>query len=225
MGISPGLLSTSPYGVIIYGLANRAFAILERISLMYTVDVKVKGVSPLLQHRFPMPDYETMGKGGHQQSGAKDYRDEWKQSLYVDADGDIFHPATHFERAMVKAAAQFKIQGKRGKTYKDLVSASVFVTPEEIPFNMKAPDELDTDADKPLYLDLRPVVIQRARVARIRPAFKPGWELEFQIEVIDDQMPIEMLHEILSYAGKAVGVGDYRPRFGRFQVVKFEVIK
>lgn len=192
---------------------------------MYTVDVKVKGTAVLLQHRFPMQDYATMGKGGHQQTGAKDYRDEWKLSLYVDKNGDIFHPSTHFEQALVKAAAQFKIQGKRGKTYKDLVSASVFVTPEEIPFGIKNPDELDTDADKPLYLDLRPAVVQRARITRIRPAFKAGWELEFQIEVIDDQMPVEMLHEILNYAGKAIGVGDYRPRFGRFQVVRFEVMK
>lgn len=41
---------------------------------MYQVSVKVKGTAPLLQHRFPMPDYEDMGKGGHQQSGVKDYR-------------------------------------------------------------------------------------------------------------------------------------------------------
>jgi hypothetical protein len=192
---------------------------------MYQVNVKVRGTSPLLQHRFPMPDYEDMGKGGHKQTGAKDYRDEWREHLYVNKDNQIFQPATHFERAMVKAAVQFKIQGKRGKTYKDLVSASVFISPDEILHGVEKPDDLDTDGDKRLYLDLRPVVIQRARVPRIRPAFRAGWELEFQIEVIDDQMPQEMLQEILTYAGRAIGVGDYRPRFGRFQIVKFEVVK
>ena len=191
---------------------------------MYAVDVKVRGVSPLLQNRFPMPDYEDMGKGGHTQTGSRDYREQWRDSLYVTRDGEIYQPAVHFERSMVKAAVNFKIQGKRGKTYKDLVSSSVFINPEEILHGIKNPDELDTDADKPLYLDLRPVVIQRARVPKVRPAFKSGWELEFVIDVIDDQMPQEMLKDILEYAGRAVGVGDYRPRFGRFQVVRFEVL-
>jgi len=84
------------------------------------------------------------------------------------------------------------------------------------------PEELDTDPDKKLYLDLRPVVISRARVVRIRPTFKAGWELEFVIEVIDDQIPIEMVQDILTLAGKTVGIGDFRPKFGRFRVVTFE---
>lgn len=191
---------------------------------MYQVDVKVRGVSPLLQNRFPMPDYEDMGKGGRQHTGSKDYSEQWRDSLYVTKDNEIYQPAVHFERSMVKAAANFKIKGKGNKTYKDLVSASVFVSPEDILHGIKNPEELDTDADKPLYLDLRPVVIQRARVPKVRPAFKPGWELEFVIDVIDDQMPQEMLKDILDYSGRAVGIGDYRPRFGRFQVVRFEVL-
>ena len=48
---------------------------------MYSVNVEVKGVSPLLQHRFPMPDLSTMGKGSKKQTGATDYTDEWKQYL------------------------------------------------------------------------------------------------------------------------------------------------
>lgn len=191
---------------------------------MYQVSCKVRGTSPLLQNRFPMPEYETMGKGGHVQTGSRDYREQWRDSLYVTKDGEVYQPAVHFERSMVKAAVNFKIQGKRGKTYKDLVSASVFISPEEILHGIDEPDELDTDADKALYLDLRPVVIQRARVPKVRPAFKPGWELEFVIDVIDDQMPQEMLKDILDYAGRAVGIGDYRPRFGRFQVVRFEIL-
>lgn len=190
---------------------------------MYQVSCKVRGVSPLLQNRFPMPDYEDMGIGGHKQTGKIDYSQQWRESLYVTRNKEVYQPAVHFERSMVKSAVNFKIQGKRGKTYKDLVSASVFISPEEILHGIGEPDELDTDGDKALYLDLRPVVIQRARVPKVRPAFKPGWELEFVIDVIDDQMPQEMLKDILDYAGRAIGIGDYRPRFGRFQVVQFEV--
>ena len=190
---------------------------------MYSVSVKVKGVSPLMQHRFPMPTLAEMSKGGTQSTGSKDYTNEWKEYFYETADGMIFQPASHFEASMTTAAVNFKISGKRGKTYKDLFKATVFVTPEEIPFGIPVPDALDADGDKPLYLDMRPVVVNRARVVRIRPTFKPGWELEFDIEVIDDQIAAELVQDVLTLAGKTVGVGDFRPKFGRFSVARFEV--
>jgi len=192
---------------------------------MYTISVTVQGVAPLMQHRFPIPEFETMGKGGRKQSGAVDYSEEWRNYLYVTADGDIYQPASHFDGAMTKAAAAFKITGKRGMSYKELFKASVFTSPDLILHGVKEPAQLDTDGDKQLYLDLRPVVVQRARVVRIRPTFKAGWRLSFEIEVIDDQISPEIVQDILTYAGKAVGVGDNRPRFGRFTVASFEVHK
>ena len=191
--------------------------------LVYTIDVKIKGIAPLLQHRFPMPELETMSKGGRKVTGAKDYTAEWKDYFYANSDGELFQPAVHIEGAMVRAAVNFRITGKRGKSYKDLFRAAVFVMPDEILHGIKVPNELDTDADKQLYLDLRPVVVQRARVVRIRPAFKAGWELDFAIEVLDDQIAPELVQDVLTLAGKTVGIGDYRPRFGRFVVTHFEV--
>lgn len=192
---------------------------------MYQVHAVVEGTSPLLQHRYPMPDFASLSKGGKKSTGAKDYSEEWKDSLYVTKDGQIYQPASHFELSMTKAAAGFKVAGKRGKSYKDLVAANMFIDPQEILFGIQAPTELDLDADKQLYLDFRPVVIQRARVTRLRPAFKAGWRLDFTINVIDDELPSDILQDILVLAGKAVGVGDYRPKFGRFAVQHFEVLK
>ena len=122
-------------------------------------------------------------------------------------------------------AASFKVTGKRGKSYKDLVSANVVIDPEKIPFGIENPVDLDCDADKALYLDLRPVVIMRARVVRVRPAFKLGWTLNFTINVLDDELPSTMLQDILVLGGKTVGVGDYRPKFGRFAVTQWNVVK
>ena len=192
---------------------------------MYTVKVKVQGVAPLMQHRYPMPELATMSKGGRKQTGAIDYTQEWKEYLYADSDGMIYQPSVHFEGAMVKAAGGLKVTGKRGKSYKDLFQANVIVTPDKISHGVVVPAELDTDADKPLYIDMRPVIVNRARVVRLRPTFKTGWELEFCIEVIDDQVPPEIVNDVLQLAGKTVGVGDFRPKFGRFMVTHFEVVK
>lgn len=192
---------------------------------MYEVSVKVKGIAPLMQHRYPMPDLATMSKGGRKQTGATDYTQEWREYLYDDGKGQIYQPAVHFEGAMTKAAAGFKVAGKRGKSYKDLFAASIIVTPDRIPHNVAIPDELDTDADKPLYVDMRPVIVNRARVVRLRPTFKAGWELEFTVQVNEDQISPEIVNDVLQLAGKTVGIGDFRPKFGRFMVTHFEVIK
>lgn len=191
---------------------------------MYTVNTVIRGTAPLMQHRFPMPELSQMSKGGRKSTGAKDYSQEWREYLYTSGNM-IIQPASHIEGAMTKAAAGFKVTGKRGASYKNLFSANVFIDPIEIPHNVPVPDDLDCDADKPLYIDMRPVIVMRARVVRLRPCFKPGWELSFAINIIDDELPYEILSDVLNLAGKTVGIGDYRPKFGRFMVTKFELVK
>lgn len=192
---------------------------------MYAVNVEITGTAPLMQHRFPMPEPGDTAKGATRSTGAKDYTQEWHDYFYETPDAKIFQPAAHIEGAMVKAATSFKIQGKRGKTYKDLFRAAVFVTPDQIPHNVDVPASLDADADKPLYIDIRPVVVQRSRVVRMRPCFKAGWKLAFAVEVIDDTIHPELVHDILTLAGKTVGIGDFRPKFGRFMVTNFQVVE
>lgn len=192
---------------------------------MYTVNCTIKGTAPLMQHRFPMPNLGELSKGGHKSTGAIDYTQEWRGHFYSTSDGQIYQPGSHIEGALIKAAVGFKVTGKRGKSYKDLFSANVFIDPDRIMHNMKVPDELDADADKPLYLDVRPVVVQRARVIRIRPTFAAGWQLSFTIVVNDDQIQPDLVQDVLMLAGKTVGIGDYRPRFGRFSIAHFEVCK
>jgi hypothetical protein len=191
---------------------------------MYTVNVQVEGIAPLLQHRFPMPDFDDLSKGGKKKTGETDYSQEWRNYLYISG-GEVYQPATHFDGCLIKAAAGYKIQGSRGKTYKDLFKGNVFCSPDEIPHGIEAPETLDTDADKPLYLDVRPCVVQRARIVRVRPAFKPGWKLNFEITVLDDQIPPNVVSDVLAMAGRTVGIGDFRPRFGRFMVTRFETVK
>jgi len=188
---------------------------------MYTVNVKIEGIATLLQHRFPMPNFNDLGKVV-KTTGSKDYSTEWREYLYVNHEGIIYQPANHIKAAMVKAAMNFKVAGKRGKSYKDLFKGSVFVSPDAISHGIKAPQTLDTDETKPLYLDMRPVVIQSSRIVRIRPAFSPCWQLNFDIQVLDDEVALNVCEDVLILAGNTVGIGDNRPENGRFRIVSFE---
>lgn len=189
---------------------------------MYTVSVSIRGVRPLMQHRMAVPGLSDIAKGSKKSTGSPDYTQEWHDYFYADKDG-IYQPAEHVLGAMTKAGGAFKISGKRGKTYRDLIQSSLEVKPDRIPHHVPKPDELDEDADKPLYLDTRMVTVNRAHVPRVRPTFHAGWCLEFELVVDDDNINPQALNEILIEAGKHVGIGDHRPRFGLFMVERFEV--
>ena len=75
------------------------------------------------------------------------------------------------------------------------------------------------------YMDKRRVVIQRSGVTRCRPAMKEGWKAKFIImcnlpEYIDETL----LNSTIQAAGKLIGLADFRPSFGRFNVTRFEVL-
>ena len=174
---------------------------------MKSINIEITGISPLLQNRFPTEDF------GQNQSRAtkKVYvpEEEAKKKLYKNPKGEIYHPAEHIYQSILRAATDFKFSGK--KSYKNVMTSGIIVTPDEIPLI----------SDK-YEIDTRPVVIQRARVLCWRPKFNK-WKLKFNITILDDEnISVPVLKEILEKAGTTKGIGDYRPRFGRFQVTSYQ---
>ncbi|MFB3926404.1 MAG: hypothetical protein ACE14T_10160 [Syntrophales bacterium] len=153
-------------------------------------------------------------------TGAKDYSEEWKSALYWDDNLGIYEPASHIEGALIKAAVNFQITGKGKKTYKDLFKSSVFVTPDYIPHGLNGSPEKLLSSGK-LSVDKRLVRVANSGVERMRPMLK-SWSLEFVVEVHDSQISREVVKEVLDLAGQQYGIGDFRPRYGRFMVARFE---
>src|SRR5262245_46341239 len=74
------------------------------------------------------------------------------------------------------------------------------------------------------YEDRRRVLVQRNAVNRTRPAMKVGWRAQFRLLVnLPEYIGPSALNETIAAAGRLIGIGDYRPSYGRFNVVKFEV--
>jgi len=177
---------------------------------MKKINATIRGIAPLLQHRFQVEEEDPKWT---EQPGFKDYSKDVLKALYITDDGVVYQPADHIWGSMTKAAVNFKIPGRGKKTYKDLIKSACFIYPDCIPHKISK-----------WVVDRRPVVIQRSRIIRERPRFDE-WELDFEIQVLDDQLPIEAVRKILEYAGNYVGIGDFRPRFGRFMVAYFKEIK
>jgi hypothetical protein len=60
------------------------------------------------------------------------------------------------------------------------------------------------------------VVIARQRVPRCRPIFQ-DWKVTATGFLDDGQLNFTELQDIAETAGQLVGLGDWRPRYGRFQ--------
>ena len=172
------------------------------------LDITVKGIRPLLQNAFSS---EADGKKLLKRGKLYDDEFETNSRLIKNDDGIICQPALHFEASMIKSAAEHKFIGR--KTYKDLFKASVFVMPELIPHKIQE-----------YAIDKQPVVISKARIMRCRPRFDK-WELDFTIIVHDDRIDPLKVEQILENAGKYHGVGDFRPRFGLFEIASFVIVQ
>jgi len=171
------------------------------------INVIIKGIRPLLQNKFSEESENNLpSKKG------KKYDDqvEAEKRLEKNKDKTICQPASHFEACMIKSAAEFKFQGR--KTYKDLFKAGVFVSPNMIPHKKQKYE-----------IDKRPVTVNRSKIWRCRPRFDK-WELSFQVVILDDRIDPLVAKEVLENAGRYHGIGDYRPRFGLFEVVKFKTL-
>jgi hypothetical protein len=97
----------------------------------------------------------------------------------------------------------------------DLFKAGIAGIEEYCPLGVKTWD----------YVDRRRVTVQRNGITRSRPALASGWKTQVLLQVLlPEYIQPELLNEVLQAAGRLVGVGDFRPTYGRFQVTGFSVI-
>lgn len=168
---------------------------------MRQIKVTVKGLSPILMHRW----------NGDGESG-KDLSVEQQAErvAYRMSTGELYLPGEAIRGAAVNAAKAFKLKGRA--TYGKLVAGSVFVKEPQIGLG------IDT-----YQIDSRRVVIRGAgAIMRHRPIIN-DWTVTFDLLVTNDAVPEKKLKEILEYAGSFVGVLDNRLNgYGRFSVTRFQ---
>jgi hypothetical protein len=179
-------------------------------------NVEIKGLCPLLQHRFNEDTLITpKKKTGDKRLTEAEKIEVAKQYLYTDGKGKVCQPASHIEGTLIKASTQFKMVGAGKKSYKEIAKGGIFVFPEMI-----------IHKNQKWTVDSRSIVnpTTRGRSMCYRPRIE-SWSLEFVIEVNDDRADEQVIKQMLEHAGSYIGIGAYRPRFGRFEVTKFQKVK
>ena len=135
---------------------------------------------------------------------------EWKFGLYVNGDGRIHIPG-HMLDALVRDG------GKRSKNGKTIVGGLLC---EDGDFSYEGSKKVDVLERSGKSRFTTTVVIKRSRTVRTRPAFFP-WSVVFianiDLRTVSEEVFAQALHE-----AETIGLGDWRPRFGRFRVVSIE---
>lgn len=180
----------------------------------YIVEVTVKGVAALLFHRWSCDDVEAKSKA---KKGSKAKKEDNVESyVWRNEANELCVPGEYFRMAIIHAAKFLQDPRSPRKSAMDLFKAGIASLDELCSLGTKEWD----------YLDRRRVTIQRNGITRIRPAFNVGWEAEFRLQVLlPEYISPDMINETIQKSGRLIGVGDFRPTFGRFQVIGFKVIQ
>lgn len=199
---------------------NDAAEVIER-GRPYTVNVVIRGTAPILWHRWSC---DAIAEKAAAKKGSEAKKtDDVESYVYRDGDGYICLPGVYLIGTMTdkkNGAAKYR-QDPRSprKSALDIYKAAVTSLTELAPIIPMGSDHPSADWD---YLDRRRVVIQQSGITRVRPAHAKGWKAEIQLMVIAPEYitPTD-LHSCLTDAGRLVGIADFRPTFGRFQVDSF----
>lgn len=188
------------------------------MSGMQTVKAKLVGIAPSIMHNGQMCDplnkFAKMLKeiSGKRKKSDADHEEmsriEFMAGLYVNADGKPFWPAENLLAMLIAAAKKVK-DGPRAKSGINILN--------DHPLLYKGPtDPVEMFADDRFRLVMA-VRVGQARIMRTRPIFR-DWSMLIQVDVDTDIVNPQTVLEWLAIAGAQIGLSDYRPRYGRFEV-------
>ena len=184
-----------------------------------SISLTIEGAVPLLMHngsmadplnQFPREIKKISGKrdkteADHEEIG----RLEFLGSLWLSGGAPCI-PGEAIEAAIV-AGAKKKKRGNQAK--------AGIICPDMYPLIYDGPrDPLELWADERFRLRVGAKVGQ-ARIMRTRPRFD-NWKCNIKIEFMPSLLNESEVRDIAETVGLIIGIGDWRPRFGRFLLTK-----
>ncbi len=182
-------------------------------SYPYRVAVTIEGSAAMLFHRWNCDAVEAKAKAAKGSAAKKS--DNIESYVYRNEAGEICLPGEYLRQAIIHAAKFRQDPRSPRKSAMDLFKAAIVPLSELASLNV-------TEWD---YEDRRRVTVQRSGITRIRPAMRPGWKCEIELMCnIPEYVDPLLLRQVIDDAGRLIGVGDFRPTFGRFTVANWELL-
>jgi hypothetical protein len=179
----------------------------------YAVAVTAQGAADLLFHRWNCESVDAKSKAAKNSAAKK--TDDIESYVWRNEKNEVCIPGEYFRQSIIHAAKFKQDPRSPRKSAMDLFKAGVVSLTQLASLGN---DEWD-------YLDTRRVTVQRAGVNRTRPAMRIGWKVDMEFQILTPEYidPV-LFQDVLNTAGRLVGVGDFRPTYGRFNITNFEVL-
>lgn len=179
----------------------------------YVAEITIQGTSDFLYHRWNCEAVEEKAKA--KKGSAAKKTDDLESYVYRDEKGGLCIPGEYLRMAIIAAAKYRQDPRSPRKSASDLFKAAIVSITTLAPLGTKEWD----------YEDKRRVVIQRNAITRTRPAMKAGWKVTIQLMCnLPEYISPALLNEVIQQSGKLIGIGNFRPTFGRYQVVQFRLV-
>ena len=183
------------------------------------VKVRLTGVSPLLMHSTQgVNPLDPLTKEMKKYTSKKKKTDEDHQkisdiefqlAIYYDDEIGPFMPAENIDKCLCEGGKNFKL----GKT----ITKACTTMPFRVPLEYDGPRDLKSLMADQGRRDVRVARVKTSSVMRTRPRFN-RWALEFDIHYKTGAIDWEDIVRSLEAAGTYCALGDFRPRYGQFEV-------
>ena len=188
------------------------------IGLPFICHVTIEGTADLLLHAWNCEAVQE--KADSKKGSTAKKTDNLESYVRRNDDGIICLPSEYLRMSVVTAAKFRQDPRSPRKSAMDLYKAALVSLKPLSPITTVT-GELPKIWD---YEHRCRVQIQRSGITRCRPAFKEGWKVEVPLLInLPEYIEAKDLNDVIAAAGRLIGVGDFRPTYGRFQVVNFEV--
>ena len=181
--------------------------------------VEIEGTSPLLMNKYNV-ERELQRQKGKRINKVYDSEEEAELSAYWGSGKkkELIIPSGIIYAAILNASSFHKI-GKRSA--KSILAGSLRVQ------GMDGSEEISLGTDT-YAIDVRPVVISRARILKSR-AKLDKWKAQFKILYNENAIADgDMIKPVLTEAGIRIGIMDFRPTksgyYGCFKVNSWKVV-
>lgn len=180
----------------------------------YRASVTITGHSDILFHRWN--NEAVAEKAAAAKGSAAKKTDNVESFVWRDDEGNLCLPGEYLRGSIVWAAKFHQDPRSPRKSAMDLFKAGIVTLTDLASLGIKHWD----------YEDRRRVVVQRNAVTRTRPALRKGWKATIDLMVTTPEyISPEFLQQVITKAGLLVGVGDFRPTYGRFGITNFELLE
>lgn len=157
------------------------------------------------------------------------------QKLYLDEKRGLYLPSWNIDAFLwgeYPPGACANAEGKKRKNYIGVGQSTVSIDEIQIPFmrhKTQVVVKKDITQDAHFWMlnvggRTRKGNLSIKAVPRLRPVLKTPWELNFTITLVqNDRIDAQKLYNYFVSGGGYIGLGTFRPKFGRFAVTRWDI--